>query len=68
MTERRPDRRGRRCAHEQERPLYYGSPADLLKGRQYNAGVRVYDIAHPEARREIAFMATEAPQRIWKLD
>jgi hypothetical protein len=38
---------------------YSGSPADLLKGRQYTAGVRVYDIAHPDAPREIAFMATE---------
>ena len=38
---------------------YSGSPAGLLKGRQYTAGVRVYDIAHPEAPREIAFMATE---------
>src|SRR6267378_1258582 len=28
---------------------YSGSPADLLKGRQYTAGVRVYDIAHPAA-------------------
>ena len=46
---------------------YSGSPADLLKGRQYTAGVRVYDIAHPEAPREIAFMATEGvgPHRIW---
>src|SRR5271163_4721544 len=38
---------------------YSGSPADLLKGRQYTAGVRVFDIPHPEAPREIAFMATE---------
>src|SRR6202040_1127981 len=39
----------------------------LLKGRQYTAGVRVYDIAHPDAPREIAFMATEGvgPHRIW---
>jgi LVIVD repeat len=46
---------------------YSGSPADLLKGRQYTAGVRVYDIAHPDAPREIAFMATEGvgPHRIW---
>jgi len=46
---------------------YSGSPADLLKGRQYTAGVRVFDIAHPEAPREIAFMATEGvgPHRIW---
>src|SRR5277367_6640505 len=46
---------------------YSGSPADLLKGRQYTAGIRVYDIAHPEAPREIAFMATEGvgPHRIW---
>jgi len=29
---------------------YSGSPADLLKGRQYTAGIRVFDIAHPEAR------------------
>jgi hypothetical protein len=29
---------------------YSGSPADLLKGRQYTAGVRVYDIAHPAHR------------------
>jgi hypothetical protein len=31
------------------------------------AGVRVYDIAHPDAPREIAFMATEGvgPHRIW---
>jgi len=43
---------------------YSGSPADLLKGRQYTAGVRVYDIAHPEAPREIAFMATEGWDRI----
>jgi hypothetical protein len=38
---------------------YSGSPADLLKGRQYTAGIRIFDIAHPEAPREIAFMATE---------
>ena len=46
---------------------YSGSPADLLKGRQYTAGIRVFDIAHPEAPREIAFMATEGvgPHRIW---
>ena len=46
---------------------YSGSPADLLKGRQYTAGVRIYDIAHPEAPRKIAFMATEGvgPHRIW---
>src|SRR6516165_8119244 len=46
---------------------YSGSPADLLQGRQYTAGVRIYDIAHPEATREIAFMATEGvgPHRIW---
>ncbi len=46
---------------------YSGSPADLLKGRQYTAGVRVYDIVRPEAPREIAFMATEGvgPHRIW---
>src|SRR6202030_3181747 len=46
---------------------YSGSPADLLKGQQYSAGVRVFDIAHPEAPREIAFMATEGvgPHRIW---
>jgi hypothetical protein len=37
---------------------YSGSPADLLKGRRYTAGVRVFDIARPEAPREIAFMAT----------
>ena len=43
---------------------YSGSPADLLKGRQYTAGIRVFDIAHPEAPREIAFMATEEPSRI----
>src|ERR1700719_3214204 len=46
---------------------YSGSPADLLKGRQYTAGIRIFDIAHPEAPREIAFMATEGvgPHRIW---
>ena len=46
---------------------YSGSPADLLKGRRYTAGVRVFDIARPEAPREIAFMATEGvgPHRIW---
>src|SRR5882762_821768 len=46
---------------------YSGSPADLLKGRQYTAGIRVFDIAHLEAPREIAFMATEGvgPHRIW---
>jgi hypothetical protein len=46
---------------------YSGSPADLLKGRQYTAGIRIFDIAHPEAPREITFMATEGvgPHRIW---
>src|ERR1700674_3111339 len=46
---------------------YSGSPADLLKGRQYTPGIRVFDIAHPEAPREIAFRATEGvgPARLW---
>jgi hypothetical protein len=38
---------------------YSGSPADLLKGRQYTAGSRIFDIAHPEAPREIAFITAE---------
>ena len=47
---------------------YYSSGAgDSLKGRQFTAGVRVFDIARPEAPREIGFMATPGigPHRIW---
>ncbi len=46
---------------------FSGSSADTLKGQQFTAGIRVFDIARPEAPREIGFMPTEGigPHRIW---
>ena len=46
---------------------YTSSPAELLKGQEYTAGVRIFDISRPEAPREIAFMPTPGvgPHRIW---
>ena len=52
-----------------ERAYFGGSPADSLKEQkvQYTSGLRVYDIARPQAPREIAFMPTDGvgPHRIW---
>src|ERR1700740_1984678 len=46
---------------------FSGSSADALKGQQFTAGIRVFDIARPEAPREIGLMPTEGvgPHRIW---
>src|ERR1051325_669673 len=35
---------------------FSGSPADLVKGQAFTAGLRVYDISRPETPREIGFM------------
>ncbi len=60
---------GRACGRCRSirKPIFSGSSADLLKGQQYTAGIRVFDIARPEAPREIAFMPTEGvgPHHIW---
>ena len=46
---------------------FSGSSADALKGKPFTSGIRVFDIAKPEAPREIGFMPTEGigPHRIW---
>lgn len=46
---------------------FSGSPADLVKGKNFTAGVRVFDISHPETPREIGFMPVDGigPHRIW---
>ncbi|HKX08370.1 MAG TPA: hypothetical protein VJN67_09260 [Stellaceae bacterium] len=46
---------------------FSGSSADALKGKPFTSGIRVFDIAKPEAPREIAFMPTDGigPHRIW---
>src|ERR1700720_4428048 len=56
---------GRACGRC--RSMLRPTTRDRLKGRQYTAGIRIFDIAHPEAPREIAFMAAEGvgPHRIW---
>ena len=52
-----------------ERAYFGGSPADSLKEHkaQYTSGLRIYDIARPEAPREISFLSTDGigPHRIW---
>ncbi|MGH7126090.1 MAG: LVIVD repeat-containing protein [Stellaceae bacterium] len=46
---------------------FAGSSAEALKGKPFTSGIRVFDIAKPEAPREIAFMPTDGigPHRIW---
>ena len=35
---------------------FTGTSGDALKGQQFTSGLRVYDLAKPEAPREIAFL------------
>ena len=46
---------------------FTGTSGDALKGQQFTSGLRVYDLAKPEAPREIAFLPLGGlgPHRIW---
>ncbi len=52
-----------------EKAYFTGSSEDALKGKEqtYTTGLRVYDLARPDAPREIAFMPIGGlgPHRIW---
>src|SRR5215469_3286838 len=42
-----------------QKAYFAGAPADLVKGKTFTPGVRIYDISHPETPREIAFLPIE---------
>src|SRR3984957_9137372 len=46
---------------------FTGTSGDALKGQQFTSGLRVYDLAKPQAPREIAFLPLGGlgPHRIW---
>ena len=47
--------------------LFAGTSGDTLAGQKFTSGLRVYDLAKPEAPREIAFLPLGGlgPHRIW---
>src|SRR5215467_6973737 len=50
-----------------QKAYFAGAPADLVRGKSFTPGIRIYDISRPETPREIGFLPIDGigPHRIW---